>query len=587
MSEEAGTRMRPRGRAWGDEAQRALLHAVAEEVVRRSGYRVAAIEALRPDGNLEFVAVAGSAEARAQLLGQAAPLRLDSIVSFGIPIDGWLHIPEERVDEETREWMAQYGHTPDGPDSDLEGGWHTEDRMVRLLRNPDGDLRATLYLDEPLSGLRPTLASVTAMDAEIEVMFDAIVGLVERELYGEHVRMVTQARTALRGVRPGLGVGDFLREMSDAMVAAMEVDHVAVLLAGSAAPDLEPDLPFMEGVMRRVWLDHGHVIVEPTQTWGISGTVVRTHALMVSLMERHGLESLLLVPIGMGEDYLGTLGMGRSSEVDRWTASEIHAASTVAADLATMILDARVVERERELNAELRALSDYRHDMIFTLAHELRNPVSVLWANLELIEEDGPTPEMSAPLAAIERAARRVESMVEDLMALGRVEGLHPQSPIEVPLSDIVLEAAAFLSPMGALDGVGLEMDVADGLVVEGEPAGLQRLVTNLLSNAFKYTPGGGTVSVALQPAVSGGVDGVRLTVGDTGIGISADEVAQVFHAFFRSQDPAARRRPGTGLGLAVVDRVTRLHDGQVDVASVLGEGTTFTVWLPLRAHLT
>ena len=194
-------------------SQRALLHAVAEDVARRSGWKVAAIEALRSDGNLEFVAVAGSAEARATLLGQAAPLRLESMVSFGVPIDGWLHIPEERVDEATRQWMDEYGHTPDVPDSDLEGGWHAEDRMVRLLRSSDGELRATLYLDEPLSGLRPTLASVRAMDAEIEVLFDAIVSLVERELYGEHVRMVTQARTALRSVRSGLRVGELLREM--------------------------------------------------------------------------------------------------------------------------------------------------------------------------------------------------------------------------------------------------------------------------------------------------------------------------------------------------------------------------------------
>ena len=234
--------------------------------------------------------------------------------------------------------------------------------------------------------------------------------------------------------------------------------------------------------MRRVWRERGHVIVEQSQTWGLAETAVPTPDVMTSVLERHGLESLLLVPIGTGGDYLGTLGMGRTSDGDRWTASEINAASVVAADLATMILDARVVERERELNTELRALSDYRHDMIFTLAHELRNPVSVLWTNLELIQEDHPPQEMQGSLSAIERAARRIEDMLEDLMALGRVDDPHAHAPVEVGLSDTVLEVAGFLSPMGSAGGVGIELDVVDDLVVEGEPGGLQRLVTNLLS---------------------------------------------------------------------------------------------------------
>ena len=88
VQEQTGTWVRPRGQAWGNEAQRAVLHAIAEDVARRSGHRVAAIEALRSDGNLEFVAIAGSPEAREHLLGRAAPLAMDKIVAFGTRIDG-------------------------------------------------------------------------------------------------------------------------------------------------------------------------------------------------------------------------------------------------------------------------------------------------------------------------------------------------------------------------------------------------------------------------------------------------------------------------------------------------------------------
>jgi signal transduction histidine kinase len=575
--------MRPRGHAWGNEPQRAVLHAIAEEVARRSGYRVAAIEALRSDGNLEFVAIAGSQAARAQLLGKAAPLRMRNIVSFAIPIDGWLHIPEERVDDETREWIAQYGHTPDLPDSDLEDGWHAEDRLVRLLENSDGELRATLYLDEPLSGRRPTPESIAAMNAEIEVMFEAVVSIVERELYGEQVRMVTQARAALQSVRSGGGVGDFLRELSDAMVAAMEVDSVDVLLDGGRAPALDPYLPFLEAHMRRVWLRRGHLIVEPTQTWGITESSVRTPEVMAAIMERRGLGSWLLVPIGMGEEYLGTIGLGRRTGGPRWVDSEINAAVAVAGDVAGTVFDARLMERERRLNAELRDINDYRRDMVTTLAHELRNPVSVLWTHLDLLGLESLPPRVSESVEAMDRATRRIEDMVEDLMALAMAsDPTRTAAFTPVDLSACVREAAEFLKPLAHAEDLDVRMTVADGVVVVGEPSGLQRMVVNLVANAIKYTPTGGSVTLTLEPDTVDGRDGVRLSCDDTGIGIEERELAHVFTPFFRSASPEARRRPGTGLGLAIVDQVTRLHHGDVEVASVLGKGTTFTVRLPL-----
>lgn len=575
--------MRPRGQAWGNDAQRAVLHALAEEVARRSGYRVAAIEALRSDGNLEFVAIAGSPEASAQLLGKAAPLRLEKIVAFGTPIDGWFHVPEERVDDETREWMAKYGHTPDLPESDLEDGWHAEDRMVRLLENASGELRATLYLDEPLSGRRPTLESVTAMNAELDVMFDAVVSLVESELYGEQVRMVTQARTALQSVRSGLGVGDYLREMSDAMVAAMEVDYVDVLLSGTREPALEPYLPFLEARMRQVWLRRGHLVVEPTQTWGVTETSVPTPEVLAAIMERRGLGSWLLVPVGMGEEYLGTMGLGRKRGGPRWIDSEINAAIAVAGDVASTVFDARLMERERRLNAELRDINEYRRDMVTTLAHELRNPVSVLWTNLELLGLEPLTDPVRVGVEAMDRATRRIEDMVEDLMALAAASDAASASAFgPVDVSGVVRDCVEFLSPLADAEDIDVRVSLTDGLVVSGEDAGIHRMLTNLVSNAIKYTSTGGSVTLTLDTETIAGRDVVRFECADTGIGIDADELEHVFTPFFRSASPHARRRPGTGLGLAIVQQVVRLHDGDVRVSSVLGEGTTFTVRLPL-----
>lgn len=583
MAGNESTWMRPRGQAWGNDAQRAVLHAIAEDVARRSGYKVAAIEAMRSDGNLEFVAIAGSAEARSQLLGKAAPLQLERIVAFGTDIDGWTHIPEERVDDETREWMAQYGHTPDLPASDLADAWRAEDRLVRLLESADGELRATLYLDEPLDGLRPTPESIAVVNAEIETMFEAVISLVERELYGEQVRMVELARAARQSVPPGLGLTDFLDALAQAMVATMPVDFVDLHVAGQARPALEPEASFFDERMRRLWQVRGHLVVEPDQTWGVDGIPKPTHPLVGADMRRRGVGSWLVMPIGRGDEHLGTAGMGRRGDGVRWVDSEINALSVVATDIAEVVMDARLMERERQLNAELRDINDYRRDMVDTLAHELRNPVSVLWTHLELLgEEDTPGP-WDQSLEAMTRATRRIDDMVVDLMALAASsDPSRAHTFVPVDLSACVRECAEFLTPVAAAEEIAVRVEVTDGLVLVGEQASLQRMVANLVSNAIKYTPAGGTITLTLSAERLDEGDGVRFSCTDTGIGIAQEEVGHLFTPFFRSASEDARSRPGTGLGLAIVERVVKLHHGDVEVASVLGEGTTFTVRLPL-----
>jgi signal transduction histidine kinase len=574
---------RPRGQAWGNESQRAVLHAVAEDIAKRTQHKVVAIEALRSDGFLEFVAIAGDDAARDKMLGQASPLALEHIHALGKEMDGWRHIPSERLDDVTRAFLDEYGHKPDVPASGLPNGWDPDDQLVRLLENEDGELRGMLYLDEPLSGLRPTPEVVAAINTEAGVLFDAIVSIVERELYGEQVRMVTQARRAIESVRPGLGVEELLAELSRALGEGLDVATVDVIAAGSGATSLGDDRRHMGEVMRRQWERRGHVVVERDRTWSMQEETVETPPSLTRLLDTYDLGSGLLIPIGAGEEYLGTLAMGRASDAPRWIASEINAATIVAADLARLLLEARLGERERALNAELRGISDYRRDMVLTLAHELRNPVSVLFTHLELLDDDPSPEEARESLDALDRAARRIEDMVEDLMTLASVsDPEHAASMTEVDLSALVHECAEFLVPMASLSGVELRLDVADGLVLSGEPAALQRMVTNLLSNAFKYTEAGGRVSMDVTRARVDGVDGVRLTCADSGIGIPAHELDKVFTPFFRSSSTEARKRPGTGLGLAIIERVVTGHHGTVRLASDLGEGTTFTVWLPL-----
>jgi signal transduction histidine kinase len=126
--------------------------------------------------------------------------------------------------------------------------------------------------------------------------------------------------------------------------------------------------------------------------------------------------------------------------------------------------------------------------------------------------------------------------------------------------------------------GLTLVVELEDGpLVVLGDEAELDRLLGNLVSNAVKYTPAGGLVRIAARRAGSD----VVVRVVDTGLGISEEDQAGLFSAFFRTTNPVALSESGTGLGLAIVASIAERHAGRVEVESRLGEGTTFTVTLP------
>ena len=266
--------------------------------------------------------------------------------------------PSERLDDDTRAWLDEYGHTPDVPASRLPDGWDPDDQLVRLL--DERGRRAARPCSTSTSrcpGLRPTPETVAAINAEIGVMFEAVISIVERELYGEQVRMVTQARRAIESVRPGLGVEELLAELSEAMVEAMDVDTVDVICraapvspssrptaASVADTDASPVAPARaprgradsrrgacrrspSRPRRRCTRLHGHATGSARGCWCRSAPATTTSARWRS---------------------------GRALDAPRWIASEIIAASVVASDMARLLLEARLMERERALNAELR-----------------------------------------------------------------------------------------------------------------------------------------------------------------------------------------------------------------------------------------
>ena len=240
-------------------------------------------------------------------------------------------------------------------------------------------------------------------------------------------------------------------------------------------------------------------------------------------------------------------------------------------------------ELEHGLRRE-RATSTYRGQLIDALSHQLQNPVAAIVGNLEmLLDELNPGDPSERALRGIERAVSRIETMIRDLLALARVN--HPDRPlheVDLDLAGLVRGVLNAASPEAAGAEVELELlDPGTPMLVRGDPGELEDLVANLLSNAIKYSDPGGSVTVSLSARAEDGVPHVGLRVSDQGIGIADDELDHLFEEFFRSESVEARSRPGTGLGLAVVDRIVRRHGGRIEVESELGVGTTFEVLLP------
>jgi two-component system, OmpR family, phosphate regulon sensor histidine kinase PhoR len=187
-------------------------------------------------------------------------------------------------------------------------------------------------------------------------------------------------------------------------------------------------------------------------------------------------------------------------------------------------------------------------------------------------------------LEMIERAAGRLRNLIEDLLTLAKVESgsIHPVRQA-VNLADVISTAARTMRPLATSNGLTLTSACPPtGLAVEGDPDQLDRALVNLMSNAVKFTPTGGHISVTGEAADGWAV----VTVQDTGIGIPDADREHLFTRFFRASNAVGRGITGTGLGLAIIRSIAVGHGGEVRLDSREGEGTTVTFRLPLKDTL-
>jgi signal transduction histidine kinase len=242
-------------------------------------------------------------------------------------------------------------------------------------------------------------------------------------------------------------------------------------------------------------------------------------------------------------------------------------------------------EQQRLLAVRMAELDRTREEFIATTSHELRTPVASILGYVELLEEMDSAPDPHAPgfLTKIRRNAERLQVLSEDLLVLFHWEAERRRreaapEPGRSDLVEVAVRVRETMAPLAVRQHVSLAVHApAEPLEVPGAADQLERALLNLVSNAVKYTPGGGAVRCRLTREVDEAVVEVR----DDGIGIAEDELEGLFGRFFRASSARERSIAGVGLGLSIVHEIVTSLGGRIHVSSQLGVGTTFVLRLP------
>lgn len=231
----------------------------------------------------------------------------------------------------------------------------------------------------------------------------------------------------------------------------------------------------------------------------------------------------------------------------------------------------------------LEADRDRLREFVADVSHELRTPIAALRMYIELLREGDVDEATRAEF--LERSTQqigRLEWLSTNLLDLSRIDaGIFPLDMRDGDLRDPVQATVQALSEVAVARGVSLDSEVpGEAVDLRFDRERMVQLLTNLVGNALKFTPRGGSVSVNVDNAE----EQVTIAVSDTGPGIPAEELPHVFERFYRGTNTGEERASGSGLGLAIVRSIVEMHGGEIEVASVVGEGTEFRILLP-RLH--
>lgn len=446
----------------------------------------------------------------------------------------------------------------------------TEVELDRRIENENRKRSEDQRLDAAVRVLTTNIRRATSETTIAETLVNALRDLLKSDLIYAHL-FANPEQPDFLYVVPG-------SEASRSRLAELEPGHDS-----SAGMSAVAQLVWQQAEIRPVPLLELHSYMPAT---------------LIAKFERLGITgNSHLVPIGEGRQVLGYLIIRRSL-AHEWQANEVaalqnsvsQAANAIGAIRSTALV--RQVRENQQVVSELRQLDRLKDEFTANVNHELRTPLTSIIGYLEVINSDSAelSPTTKKYLSTVRRNADRLLELIEGLLVVSRsaTEG-EAQKADDVDFAEIVVESVRTVREKHPANSVNITTDIAPGsFPMKGDRLRLEQIVLNVVGNAVKFSGTSQVVSVTLQHVLdeAGKPFAVEFVVKDSGIGIPADEIPHLFTRFFRASNAEKALVPGTGLGLSIVKKFVEDHGGSISVISVIGEGTTVTVRLPLSHQI-
>lgn len=419
---------------------------------------------------------------------------------------------------------------------------------------------------------------LAAGKAELDAMREEL--LRERA----HRRRIERRFALLKGIseaaladrEPALALEDILRRLCQELPADRATlllrDPDSDLLRVRASQGLgglgpESSVPFGEGLSGRAAAEGRSIVVDTVSAVELDEPLLGKHVVAAAA-----------IPLVKAGRVLGVLEVAWA-ERSHCDDEDVHLVETVAARLVAVLEGQRLLDAERRARAQAEAAVRQHDEVLAIVAHDLRNPLSRISLGAAFLRESLGAKTDPRPWDLIQRGVKDMDRLIQDLLDVSRMEagGLQLDRS-QLPLPPLLAELQEQFGGLARSRGVALACgaDPATEHVLADRRRLVQAL-SNLIDNALRLTPSGGTVTVRALPAPGY----VEFVVRDTGPGIPADQLPHLFDRFWQG---ARARRGGAGLGLAIVKGIVEAHGGRVFAESRPGEGATFRFWIPAPA---
>jgi GAF domain-containing protein/CheY-like chemotaxis protein len=301
---------------------------------------------------------------------------------------------------------------------------------------------------------------------------------------------------------------------------------------------------------------------------------------------RTGNRALLAIPLLREDQLIGALTVNKKTPGE-FSPELIDLLKTFAAQSALAIQNARLFRELEDKGRQLQMADRHKSEFLANMSHELRTPLNAIIGYSEMLQEDAAdlgVEQFTDDLGKINAAGKHLLELINAVLDLSKIEAGKMELYLEsFDVAGLVRDIAAVIQPLAAKNGNRLQVRCADDIgLMHADLTKVRQALFNLLSNACKFTEQG-TVALTVIRDATPAQDWLVFGVADTGIGMTAEQLARLFEAFIQADAATTRRYGGTGLGLALSRRLCRMMGGDVTAASEAGRGSTFTIRLPAR----